>query len=118
MREENRGRTRAEWFIYALRHADVHVLLSAIEELSRAMTDNFGYFAAAPHAARCAGRDSGEMARRARAQSEVGAVGLRAHERLREGHATRANVSCAFVSSTDAKALMAWRQQSRDRNEP
>ncbi len=49
---ENRGRTRAEWLINALRHADVDVRLSAIEELSRAMNDNFGYFADAPHAAR------------------------------------------------------------------
>ncbi len=49
---ENRGRLRAEWLISALRHADLDVRLSAIEELSRAMNDNLGYFADAPHAAR------------------------------------------------------------------
>ncbi|MBX5484640.1 MAG: FrgA protein, partial [Myxococcaceae bacterium] len=42
---ENRTRSRAEWLVAALRHPDLEVRLSAIEELSKAINDNYGYFA-------------------------------------------------------------------------
>jgi HEAT repeat protein len=44
---ENQARTRAEWLVTALRHADVDVRLAAIDELTRALNDNLGYAAEA-----------------------------------------------------------------------
>lgn len=42
---ENRTRSRGEWLVAALRHPELDVRLSAIEELSRVGNDNYGYFA-------------------------------------------------------------------------
>lgn len=44
---ENRGRTRAQWLVSALRHAELDVRMSAIEELSRALNDHLGFVAEA-----------------------------------------------------------------------
>jgi HEAT repeat protein len=41
---ENRGRRRLEWVVAALRHDDLDVRTSSIEELSKAVNDNLGYF--------------------------------------------------------------------------
>lgn len=49
---ENRGRRRADWLVAALRHEDLDLRLSAIEELSRAYDDSLGYVADAPPALR------------------------------------------------------------------
>ncbi len=49
---ENRNRTRGEWLVQALRHPELDVRLSAIEELSRPLNDNLGYLADAPVQAR------------------------------------------------------------------
>lgn len=49
---ENRGRTRGEWLVAALRHPELEVRLAAIEELSKVMNDNYGYFADATPADR------------------------------------------------------------------
>jgi HEAT repeat protein len=46
---ENRGKVRAQWLVSALRDGDVDIRLSAIEELSKAVNNNLGYFADAPH---------------------------------------------------------------------
>jgi HEAT repeat protein len=46
---ENRGKVRAQWLVSALRDGDVDIRLSAIEELSKVVNNNFGYFADAPH---------------------------------------------------------------------
>lgn len=45
---ENRTRRRADWLVAALRHKELDVRLSAIEELSRALNDTLGYYADAP----------------------------------------------------------------------
>jgi hypothetical protein len=45
---ENRSRRRAEWLAAGLRHGEVEIRTSSIEELTRAVSDNFGYFADAP----------------------------------------------------------------------
>jgi HEAT repeat protein len=45
---ENRARPRAHWLVAALRARDFDVRLSAIEELSKALNNNLGYFADAP----------------------------------------------------------------------
>jgi HEAT repeat protein len=42
---ENRSRRRAEWLVAALRHEDLDIRLSAIDELARAVNDNLGYYA-------------------------------------------------------------------------
>jgi HEAT repeat protein len=46
--ETNRDRPRAEWLIEALRHRDLDLRVSAIDELVRAVHDNFGYYADGP----------------------------------------------------------------------
>ncbi|MFZ5467798.1 MAG: FrgA protein [Myxococcota bacterium] len=45
---ENRHRRRAEWLVAALRHKELDIRLSAIEELSKVFNDNLGYFADGP----------------------------------------------------------------------
>lgn len=40
---ENRGRRRIEWLVAALRHSDVELRTSAIEELTRVLNDSLGY---------------------------------------------------------------------------
>ena len=45
---ENRTRSRSDWLVAALRHPEVDVRLSAIEELSKHLNDNLGYFADGP----------------------------------------------------------------------
>jgi HEAT repeat protein len=42
---QNRERRRAEWLVDALEHEEFELRLEAIEELSRALHDNLGYFA-------------------------------------------------------------------------
>jgi HEAT repeat protein len=49
---ENRGKRRADWLVAALRHKELDVRLSALEELSRAINDTLGYLADAPEAER------------------------------------------------------------------
>ncbi len=46
--EENRSRPRMEWLIDALKHKDLDLRLSAIDELVRVVNDNLGYYADAP----------------------------------------------------------------------
>jgi HEAT repeat protein len=50
--ESNRDRPRAAWLVEGLRHRDFDIRLSAIDELVRAVNDNFGYYADAPKAER------------------------------------------------------------------
>jgi hypothetical protein len=50
--EQNRTRPRAAWLVEALRHRDLDLRLSAIDELVRAVNDNFGYYADGPKADR------------------------------------------------------------------
>lgn len=45
---ENRDRRRVEWLIAGLRHKELDLRLAAIEELSRCINDNLGYFADGP----------------------------------------------------------------------
>src|SRR5439155_11710 len=45
---DNRTRRRIDWLVAGLKHRDLDVRQSAIEELSKAFNDNFGYFADAP----------------------------------------------------------------------
>ena len=52
-----RGRRRVEWLCDALANDDFDLRLAAVEELSRAGGDNFGYFADAPQAERDAAID-------------------------------------------------------------
>ncbi|HVE85873.1 MAG TPA: FrgA protein [Myxococcales bacterium] len=40
---ENRSRRRLEWVVAALRHPELEIRISAIEELSRAFNDNLGF---------------------------------------------------------------------------
>ncbi len=49
---ENRGKRRADWLVAALRHKELDVRLSALEELSRAVNDTLGYLADASEAER------------------------------------------------------------------
>ena len=46
--EENGKRPRMEWLIEGLRHRDLDLRLSAIDELVRVVHDNFGYYADGP----------------------------------------------------------------------
>ena len=45
---DNRTRRRADWLVTALRHPELEVRLSSIEELSRGLNDTLGYYADAP----------------------------------------------------------------------
>lgn len=45
---ENRERSRTEWLVAALRHKDLDLRLSAIQELAKAFNDGLGYFAYGP----------------------------------------------------------------------
>ncbi len=45
---QHSGRSRTEWLVMALRHRDFDIRLSAIDELVRAVNDNFGYYADGP----------------------------------------------------------------------
>ncbi len=49
---ENRTRRRLDWLLAGLRHRDLDVRMSAIDELSRAFNDHLGYHADAPAAER------------------------------------------------------------------
>jgi hypothetical protein len=49
---ENRRRTRAQWLLAALRHRDVALRRTAIEELSAALGETLGYSADAPEKTR------------------------------------------------------------------
>ena len=40
----NRSRRRLEWLVAGLRSSDVDIRLGSIEELSRAFSDNLGYY--------------------------------------------------------------------------
>ena len=50
--EQNQERPRAAWLVEALRHRELDIRLSAIDELVRAVNDNFGYYADGPKAER------------------------------------------------------------------
>jgi HEAT repeat protein len=67
---DNRSRPRSHWLVAALRDRDFDLRLSAIEELSRQVHSNYGYFADGPE---------GEREGAARRWEEA----LRTNERLR-----------------------------------
>jgi hypothetical protein len=46
--DQNRHRPRSAWLVEALRHRDLDIRIAAIDELVRAVNDNFGYYADAP----------------------------------------------------------------------